>query len=289
MQNLDENTITEEAIRRLEGCKDPRFKQILTSLTKHLHEFAREVKLTEEEWMQGIEFLTAVGKKCDDKRQEVILLSDTLGLSMLVVALNHKKPAGCTEATVFGPFHTDKAADFKNGDDLSMGAAGEPAFVSGTVRGSDGKPVANAVLDVWQADGDGVYDVQYTDKDNALFARGRLRSDAEGRYWFKSILPEFYSIPTDGPVGKWIDRAGRHPFRPAHLHFMIQAPGYEKLVTHVFRGDDKYLDSDAVFGVRSSLISDWIKKPAGTAPDGSKMAEPFYTLDFDFVLNPAPR
>jgi len=284
MRNLDENTITEEAIRRLEGCKDARFKEILTSLTKHLHEFAREVKLTEEEWMIGLEYLTAVGHKCDDKRQEFILLSDTLGLSMLVVALNNQKPVGCTEATVFGPFHTDAASDFKNGDDISGGAPGEPAFIGGTVRSADGKPIANAVVDVWQADGDGIYDVQYTDKNGALFARGRLRTDADGKYWFKSILPEFYSIPTDGPVGEWIRRSGRHPFRPAHLHFMIQAPGHEKLVTHVFRSDDKYLDSDAVFGVRSSLISDWVRKDPGAAPDGTKMDKPFYTLDFDFVL-----
>jgi hydroxyquinol 1,2-dioxygenase len=286
MRNLDENTITVEAIRRLENCKDARFKEILTSLTKHLHEFAREVKLTEAEWMQGLEFLTAVGQKCDDKRQEFILLSDTLGLSMLVVALNNRKPEGCTEATVFGPFHTDQCKTFKNGDDIAEGATGMPAFVRGSVRGLDGKAIPNALLDVWQADGDGIYDVQYTDKDNALFARGRLNADAQGKYWFKSILPEFYSIPTDGPVGQWISRAGRHPFRPAHLHFMIQAPGFERLITHVFRGDDKYLDSDAVFGVRSSLISDWVRHEPGVAPDGSRVDVPFYTLDFDFVLNP---
>ena len=287
MLNLDENTITQEAIRRLEGCTDPRFKEIMTSLTKHLHDFVRDVKLTEEEWMQGIEFLTAVGKKCDDKRQEFILLSDTLGVSMLVVALNHKKPAGCTEATVFGPFHTDKASTFKNGDDISMGAAGEPAFVRGQVRGLDGKPVPNALLDVWQADGDGIYDVQYTDKDGALFARGRLNADKDGKFWFRSILPEFYSIPVDGPVGQWIGRAKRTPYRPAHLHYMLQAPGYEKLVTHVFRSDDQYLDSDAVFGVRSSLVSDWVRNEPGVAPDGTKMDKPFYTLDFDFILAPA--
>jgi hydroxyquinol 1,2-dioxygenase len=287
MLNLDENTITTEAIRRLAGTKDARFKEIMTALTRHVHDFAREVKLTEEEWMQGIEFLTAVGQKCDDKRQEMILLSDTLGLSMLVVALNHKKPAGCTEATVFGPFHTDKAADFNNGDDLGGGAPGQPAFIRGAIKGLDGRPVAGATIDVWQADGDGIYDVQYTDKNDALFARGRLKSDAHGKYWFKSILPEFYSIPVDGPVGQWMDRAGRHPFRPAHLHFMIQAPGYEKLVTHVFRSDDKYLESDAVFGVRSSLISDWVRREPGTAPDGTAMAKSFYTLDFDFILNPA--
>jgi hydroxyquinol 1,2-dioxygenase len=286
MRNLDENTITEEAIRRLENCKDARFKEIMTSLTRHLHEFAREVKLTEAEWMQGLEYLTAVGQKCDDKRQEFILLSDTLGLSMLVVALNNRKPEGCTEATVFGPFHTDKASDFNNGDDLAKGVTGQPAFISGTVRGQDGKPIAGAVIDVWQADGDGIYDVQYTDKDGALFARGRLKSDANGKYWFRSVLPEFYSIPTDGPVGEWIRRGGRHPFRPAHLHFMLQAPGYEKLVTHVFRSDDQYLDSDAVFGVRSSLISDWVRHEPGTAPDGTKMDKPYYTLDFDFILPP---
>ena len=287
MRNLDENTITDEAVRRLENCKDARFKEILTSLTRHLHAFAREVKLTEAEWMQGIEYLTAVGKMCDDKRQEFILLSDTLGLSMLVVALNNRYPPGCTEATVFGPFHTDAASDFENGADISLGAKGEPAFVRGTVKGLDGKPIAGAVVDVWQADGDGVYDVQYTDKDGALFARGRLRANEKGEFWFKSIKPEFYSIPTDGPVGVWIDKAGRHPNRPAHLHFMVQAPGYQRLITHVFRSDDPYLDSDAVFGVRSSLIADWKRHDAGKAPDGSAVAVPYYTLDYDFVLNPA--
>ena len=286
MRNLNQDTITQAVIARLATTPDARLKEIMTSLVQHLHAFAREVKLTEAEWMQGLEYLTAVGQKCDDKRQEFILLSDTLGLSMLVVALNNRKPTGCTEATVFGPFHTDKCETFKNGDDIAKGAKGMPAFVRGVVRGLDGKVIPNALLDVWQADGDGIYDVQYTDKDDALFARGRLHADAEGKYWFKSILPEFYSIPTDGPVGKWIDRAGRHPFRPAHLHFMIQAPGFERLITHVFRGDDKYLDSDAVFGVRSSLISDWVRHEAGSAPDGSRVAEPFYTLDFDFVLNP---
>ena len=284
MKNVDQNTITQAVLERMGEMPDARLKTILSSLVHHLHDFARDVKLSEPELMHAIEFLTRTGQKCDDKRQEFILLSDTLGVSMLVVALNHKKPAGCTEATVFGPFHTDAASDFKNGDDISGGAPGEPAFIGGTVRSADGKPIANAVVDVWQADGDGIYDVQYTDKNGALFARGRLRTDADGKYWFKSILPEFYSIPTDGPVGEWIRRSGRHPFRPAHLHFMIQAPGHEKLVTHVFRSDDKYLDSDAVFGVRSSLISDWVRKDPGAAPDGTKMDKPFYTLDFDFVL-----
>ncbi len=286
MRNLDENTITVEAIRRLADCKNPRLKEILVSLTTHLHEFARETKLTEAEWMQGLEYLTAVGKKCDDKRQEFILLSDTLGLSMLVTAQNNRKPQGCTEATVFGPFHSDRAATFKNGDDMTLGAAGEPAFIRGTVKGLDGKVIPNALIDVWQADGEGTYDVQVPNSD-ALFARGRLHADAQGKYWFRSIRPEFYSIPMDGPVGEWVRAAGRHGYRPAHLHFMLHAPGYEKLITHVFRSDDQYLDSDAVFGVRSSLISAWVRQPAGTAPDGTVVNQPYYTLDFDFVLNPA--
>ena len=206
---------------------------------------------------------------------------------MLVVAQNNRKPAGCTEATVFGPFHTDKAAKFKNGDDITAGAAGEPAYIRGSVKGLDGKPVANALIDVWQADGDGVYDVQYTTKNNALFARGQLNADAQGHYNFRSIRPEFYSIPMDGPVGNWINAVGRNGYRPAHLHFMLRAPGYEQLITHVFRSDDQYLDTDAVFGVRSSLIADWVKHAPGAGPDGVKHDQPFYTLDFDFVLNPA--
>jgi hydroxyquinol 1,2-dioxygenase len=289
MQNLDETTITAETIRRLENCTDPRLKTVLSSLITHLHDFAREVNLTEREWMQGIEFLTATGHKCDDKRQEFILLSDTLGMSMLTVALNHRKPPGCTEATVFGPFHVEGAKEYKNGDDISEGAAGDAAWYRGTVRGLDGKPIANAIIDVWQADGDGFYDVQYTDRDNALFARGRLRSNEKGEYWFKSILPCHYSIPTDGPVGAMMKASGRHTYRPAHMHFMLEAPGFEKLITHVFRSDDQYLNSDAVFGVRSSLIGEWKKTSTNTTPDGKPATAPFYQVDFDFVLNPAAR
>jgi hydroxyquinol 1,2-dioxygenase len=284
MQNLDETTITAETLRRLGDCTNPRLKQILGSLITHLHDFARDVNLTEEEWMQGIQFLTATGQKCDDKRQEFILLSDTLGMSMLTVALNHKKPPGCTEATVFGPFHVDNAPEFNNGDDVGAGAPGVPAYVKGNVRGLDGKPIAGALIDVWQADGDGWYDVQLPA--GTLNARGRLKADAKGNYWFKSVWPTHYSIPTDGPVGDMMRASARHAFRPAHLHFMLQAPGYERLITHVFRHDDPYLDSDAVFGVRSSLIGEWKQQPAGTGPDGVHHTAPYYALEFDFVLNP---
>ncbi|MFC0398840.1 intradiol ring-cleavage dioxygenase [Paraburkholderia rhizosphaerae] len=284
MRNLDENTITEAVLARHAQATDERLKHIVTSLVKHLHAFAREVNLTESEWEAGIRFLTEVGHITDEHRQEFILLSDTLGLSMLVTALAHRKPAGCTEATVFGPFFVDNAPPYNNGDDVANGAPGEPCFVSGAVRGPNGEAVSGARIEVWQADAKGLYDVQYNDTGTHR-ARGVLHSLPDGRYHFRSIVAEPYPIPHDGPVGRMLDALGRHPWRPAHLHFMITAPGYERLVTHVFREGDRYLDSDAVFGVRSSLIAQWHRHPAGTAPDGTAMATPYSTLEFDFVLN----
>lgn len=274
MRNLNEDTITQAVLGRLTDMPDGRLKDIMTGLVQHLHAFAREVRLTEEEWFQGIQFLTDTGHITDDKRQEFILLSDTLGLSMLTVALNNKKPAGCTEATVFGPFHVDGAPQYALGEDISNGARGVPCLVRGTVRGVDGKPLPHARLDVWQSDEDGLYDVQHVGLDQAQ-ARGILHADGEGRYHFRSILAVPYAIPHDGPVGRMLEATRRHPWRPAHLHFMIEAEGHETLITHVFRRDDPYLDSDAVFGVRQSLIADWEPQP-----DGS------YLVDYDFVLNP---
>jgi hydroxyquinol 1,2-dioxygenase len=260
----------------------------MTSLVQHLQSFAREVKLTEDEWFAGIRFLTETGDITDDKRQEFILLSDTLGLSMLVTAMNHGKPEGCTEATVFGPFHVEGAPQYALGDDVSNGAKGEPCFVRGTVRDINGKAVADAVMEVWQADAEGFYDVQYAGQEEHR-ARGVLHSGPDGAYHFRTICAEAYPIPYDGPVGRMLKVLGRHPWRPAHLHFMIKGDGYETLITHVFRNGDKYLDSDAVFGVRSSLVADWVRHAAGTAPDGTHVDTPFYTLDFDFVLNPAAK
>jgi hydroxyquinol 1,2-dioxygenase len=287
VRNISEDTITQAVLASMEGCKNARLRRVMTSLVQHLHSFAREVKLTEEEWMQGIQFLTDVGHITDDKRQEFILLSDTLGLSMLVTTQNNTKPAGCTEATVFGPFFVDQAPEFENGDDISAGAVGEPCFVSGRVLDRNGKPVHGALLDVWQADQAGFYDVQVATAsgEHEHRARGRLRTDANGRFNFRSILAESYPIPHDGPVGKMLEALGRHPWRPAHLHFMIQAPGCETLITHVFREGDKYLDSDAVFGVRSTLIAGWERHEGGLAPDGKILDQPFHTLVFDFVLN----
>ncbi len=274
MRNLNQDTITQAVIARLASTPDPRLKEIMTSLVQHLHAFAREVKLTEAEWMQGIEFLTATGQMCSDKRQEFILLSDTLGLSMLTVAMNNDKPLGCTEPTVFGPFFLEDAPRYELGADVANGARGEPCMVRGTVKSLDGTPIPNALINVWQADADGQYDVQYAHLAHPQ-ARGILNADAGGNFYFKTILAEAYPIPSDGPVGQMLAATQNHPWRPAHLHFMIEAAGYERLITHVFRDHDPYLDSDVVFGVRSSLIADWVK-----LPDGS------HSLEFNFVLNP---
>ena len=275
MRNLTQDNITQAVIARLADTPDPRLKEIMTSLVQHLHAFARDVKLTEAEWLRGIQFLTRVGEMTDEKRQEFILLSDTLGLSMLTVAMNNDKPAGCTEATVFGPFYVEGAPSFDLGEDVANGAPGVPCTVRGTVRGLGGEPVPGAEIHVWQADAEGKYDVQRDGLQDHQ-ARGVLQANGKGAYHFRSILAEAYPIPDDGPVGDLLKATRRHPWRPAHLHFMIKAPGYETLITHVFRNGDPYLDSDAVFGVRQSLIADWVQQPDGR-----------YLVEYDFVLAPA--
>jgi hydroxyquinol 1,2-dioxygenase len=276
MRNIDQFNITEAVLGSLEDCDDDRLKQVLGALVRHLHDFAREVQLTEAELMRGIEFLTAVGQKCDDKRQEFILLSDTLGLSMLTVALNNARPAGATEATVFGPFHVENAPRMAQGSDIAAGAPGEPLDVDVRVCALDGTPIPDAEVDVWQADEDGLYDVQIPALGPQHRARAAMRTDVEGRLRFRSIVPTAYPIPTDGPVGRMLVATGRHPWRPAHVHFMIKAPGYQTLITHVFRDDDPYLDSDVVFGVRNSLA----------APFDKKGVHGRRRLDFRFVLAP---
>jgi hydroxyquinol 1,2-dioxygenase len=272
MRNLNQNNITDAVLASFANTPDPRLKEIVNSLIKHLHAFARDVKLTEDEWLKGIQYLTATGHKCTGTRQEFILLSDVLGLSMLTIAMNQDKPAGCTEATVFGPFFLEEAPRYELGADVSNGAKGAPCWVEGRILGLEGEPIPNATINVWQADDDGLYDVQYEDLGHSQ-ARGILKSDAQGRYYFKTIVAEPYPIPTDGPVGVLLDATKRHPWRPAHLHFMVEAPGYQRLITHVFRDKDGYLDSDAVFGVRQSLVADWIQQS-----DGS------YRMDYDFIL-----
>jgi len=286
MRNLTEANLTDAVLAKLEGAPDARFKEIMTSLIKHLHAFVREVELTEEEWMTGIQFLTAVGHKCDDKRQEFILLSDTLGVSMLVDAIHHRKPSGATESTVLGPFYIPGAPELPLGANIAEGIEGEPTYFSGHVRSPDGKPIAGATLDLWSTDGKGWYDVQLEGV-KGMRARGKIKTDSGGRYAFWTIKPVSYPIPADGPVGKMLRLMGRHPYRPAHTHMMISAPGYEPVTTHVFVEGDQYIDSDAVFGVKNSLVAQFARQEPGVAPDGKRMNQPYYTVQYDFGLAPS--
>src|SRR3954452_20738467 len=285
MRQFTEETLTEAAIARLKDVDNPRFKEIMTSAIRHLHAFAREVELTEEEWFEGIKFLTAVGQKCDGKRQEFILLSDVLGLSMMTVAINHKTDPGATEATVLGPFFAHGAKEFGYGGDLREGATmkGEDVWVSGRVLSVDGKPVPGATLDVWQAKADGIYDLQ---TGGEFELRGRVKANAKGEYAFASYKPKFYSIPMDGPVGELIRATGNHHMRPAHMHAIVSAPGYQPVITHVFVEGDPSLDGDAVFAVKDSLIGKYRKVDDPAEAKRLGMPNPFVRLGWDFRLAP---
>ncbi|MGF6636650.1 intradiol ring-cleavage dioxygenase [Paraburkholderia sp. 35.1] len=288
MRNLNEDNITQAVLARLVDMPVSRLKSILVNLIQHLHAFARETKLTEEEWKQGIDFLTATGHKCTDTRQEFILLSDTLGLSQLVVAQNHRRSSTATEQTVFGPFHVPGAPELPpQGADISNGTAGEPCFITARVMSADGEPLAGANVDVWQADAEGFYDVQDSEwSDDNMALRARFVTDESGTLKFRTVNPKNYPIPTDGTVGQMLEAMHRHPMRPAHIHFMVQKPGYDTLVTHIFSDGDPYLDSDTVFGVRSTCIGRFLRHPPGTASDGTVMDEPFFTMNCDLVLDP---
>jgi hydroxyquinol 1,2-dioxygenase len=281
MRDVNEHTITDAVLARMAGARSPRVRHISEALVRHLHAFIREIEPTQDEWAAAIDFVTRTGQACSDRRQEFILLSDTLGASMLVDAINHRRARGATETTVLGPFFVAGRPDAPLGADIAAGCAGVPMIVTGSVSALGGGPIAGAEVDVWHADGDGHYDVQVR-AEPAL--RARFRTDGDGRFWFWSIRPAAYPIPDDGPVGRMLAAQGRHPFRPAHVHFMVRAPGRETLVTHVFADGDRYLDGDVVFGVKSSLIRRYVECPPGPAPDGRELAERYCHLDFDFVL-----
>lgn len=285
-RNLSPDILTAEVLARFENSGSQRFKEVMQSLVRHLHSFIQEVELTEKEWFEAIDFLTRTGHISDDKRQEFILLSDTLGASMQVIGINNRKPPEATEATVFGPFYVEGAPKYENGDDLANGAPGQPCFVSGRVRSTSGEPIPRAHLDIWQADEEGLYDVQRQGLQEA-HGRGQLNADEEGRFWFWSVKPEPYPIPYDGPVGDMLKAAGRSLMRPAHIHFMVSAPGYEAVVTHVFEEGGEHLDSDAVFGVKGSLVADFVRHKPGVALDGAEMDTAYYTMSYDFVLTPS--
>ncbi|MEK9643799.1 MAG: intradiol ring-cleavage dioxygenase [Paracoccaceae bacterium] len=265
---------------RIADTTDPRFKKIMTVLIHHLHAAVKEIEPSQEEWFKAIQFLTATGHMCDDWRQEFILLSDVLGVSMLVDAINNRKPSGASESTVLGPFHVANAPELELGSNICLDQKGDPMLVKGSVLTTDGTPIPNAKIDVWQANDDGFYDVQQKGHQPDFNLRGIFRTDNEGRYWFNAVRPKFYPIPDDGPVGKMLSQMGRHPFRPAHLHFIIEAEGFETLTTHIFDPDDPYLHTDAVFGVKESLIAKYIDR----TPKGSVQKK--WEVAFDFVLAP---
>jgi hydroxyquinol 1,2-dioxygenase len=263
---------------------DPRLRQVVTSLVRHLHAFVKDVELTEEEWAVAIDFLTRTGHMSDDVRQEFILLSDVLGLSMLVETINHRSGGTSTESTVLGPFHMVESPPRQLGDDIALDGKGTPCLVSGQVTGADGALLAGAVVDVWQTNEDGFYDVQQPDVQPPGNLRGLFTADDDGRFWFRSVVPRYYPIPDDGPVGRLLAATGRHPNRPAHLHVIVSAPGYRPVTTHVFVADSPYLDSDAVFGVKESLVREVpeVDDPQRAAEVG--LANPFRTLTFDLTL-----
>lgn len=288
IQQQIEQELVDEVVASFENTPDPRLKQIMQSLVTHLHDFIRDVRLTEEEWGQAIDFLTRVGHITDDRRQEFVLLSDTLGASMQTIAVNNEAYKDSTEATVFGPFFVEDAPHIEHGGDIAGAATGQPAWVEGVVTDTDGNPVPGARIEVWESDEDGFYDVQYDD--GRTHGRAHLFTDDQGRYEFWGLTPVPYPIPHDGPVGQMLQAVGRSPLRAAHLHFMVTADGMRPLVTHIFvEGDPQIGIGDSVFGVKDSLIKKFEVQPAGTpTPNGRDVGDRTWTsCRFDIVLAPA--
>jgi protocatechuate 3,4-dioxygenase beta subunit len=278
----DLQAVTDEVVASFAGAPDERLREIMGSLVRHLHGFAREVALTQQEWEAGIAFLTRTGHITDERRQEFILLSDVLGLSMLTVGINAPASGRATESTVFGPFFDERSPEVPLGGDIAFGASGTPCWVTGTVTDVDGAPVPGARVEVWETDGEGSYDVQYAD--GRMQARGWLSTGPEGEYRFWGLRPVGYPIPDDGPVGDLLAATGRGPMRPAHLHFRVTAPGCRTLITHIFAAGDEHLHHDAVFGVKDSLVVEFVEHPPGTAPDGRALDGPWTTAEFAIVL-----
>lgn len=284
--DFSEETSAEAVAASFAGTPDGRLGEILTSLVGHLHGFVREVELTQAEWEAAVEFLTATGQKCDDTRQEFILLSDVLGVSMLVDAINNRKPPAATESTVLGPFHVVESPPRELGATISLDGRGEPCLVTGRVTALDGTPLAGASVDVWQANGAGYYDVQQPDVQPERNLRGLFTTDDDGRFWFRTVVPSYYPIPDDGPVGKLLERTGRHPYRPAHIHLIAAARDHEPVTTHLFVAGDPYIDSDTVFGVKESLIHEFelVDDPARAERNG--MPCPYRWADVHVAVAP---
>ncbi|OLZ63758.1 6-chlorohydroxyquinol-1,2-dioxygenase [Streptomyces sp. IMTB 2501] len=279
--------VTEEAVTSLRAAADPRLRELLGGLIRHLHDFVRETRLTQEEWEKAIGFLTATGQTCTDTRQEFILLSDVLGLSMLVETMNGDRAPGVTESTVLGPFHLTESPARRLGENIDLVGGGEPCVVSGRVLARDGTPLPGAVLDVWQADAEGYYDVQQPDLQPAGNGRGLFTADAEGRFWFRTCVPAPYPIPTDGPVGALLRATGRHPYRPAHIHFIATADGHTPVTTHIFVAGSDYLGSDAVFAVKQSLVQEFTETDDPALAREFGISNPFRHARFDLILERA--
>ena len=285
MSNNSEEQITQNVLDSMVHAPDPRLKQVMSSLVSHIHSFMREVELTQEEWALGIEFLTRTGHMCDEKRQEFILLSDITGVTMLVDAINHRLPGGATESTIFGPFYREGASELPMGATISKDGRGEPVVVTGRVLSTAGTPIPDALLDVWETDENGLYEQQDPGQPE-MNLRGKFRTDSEGRYCFVGIKPVSYAIAEDGPVGQLLRTLGRHPFRPAHIHLLISADGFAPVTTHLFVKGDPYLDSDAVFGTKDSLVVDFVRHDSGEEAASYHVTVPFYRVEYDFVLKP---
>ncbi len=279
----EENSV-EVVTGRNANAADPRLKQVMEVITSKLHEAVKEIEPTQEEWFQTIMFLTKTGHLCNEWRQEFILLSDVLGVSMLVDAINNRKPSGASESTVLGPFHVADAPEMPMGANICLDHKGEDMFIHGRILDTQGQPVADAVLDVWQANDEGFYDVQQKGIQPDFNLRGVFRTGADGRYWFRAVKPKFYPIPDDGTVGKLLGALGRHPYRPAHLHFILKADGFETLTTHIFDPDDPYINSDAVFGVKESLLAEFRRVDDAERARQLEFEGWFWEVEYDFVL-----
>ncbi len=256
---------------------DPRISLVMNALVTHLHAFIKDVELTQAEWALAVEFLTKTGQMCDGNRQEFILLSDVLGVSMLVDAINNRRPAGATENTVLGPFHVDGVPEYEMGTNISKDGGKETCLFQGIVTDLGGKPLEGARIDVWSDNEDGFYDVQQPGIQPHNNNRGVFVTGPDGLYWFEGIKPVSYPIPNDGPVGQLLGNLGRHPYRPAHMHFIVSAPGFETVITHTFVAGDTYLKSDAVFGVKKTLIAEYTQTPDGDTR---------WQSTFDFIMTP---
>ena len=285
--DFTEEGAADAVIESFAGTPDERLRTILDSLVRHLHAAVREVEPSIAEWERAIEFLTATGHKCDDVRQEFILLSDVLGISMLVETINERGAAGATQSTVLGPFHMTRSPVRALGDTIDLVGESEPCVVTGRVVGTDGAPLPGAVLDVWQANDHGAYDVQEPGKQPAGNGRGLFTADAHGRFWFRTIVPSYYPIPTDGPVGELLAATRRHPYRPAHIHFIVSADGYTPLTTHIFVAGTEYIDSDAVFAVKKSLITEFTEVDDPALAAQYQVSNPFRLADIQIALSSA--